>query len=486
VPQEDLLRGAVQPVNDYLGAFLATNSWSPKATGALVGLAQVAEVAVFIGVLGMLCAGLRSLAVGADGTIRRDRLGDALIAAAALAACALFYWSVRVPSTDISSLFGRWDHLAFCAATGFVISRVGTEGRKWILTGLSAYFMIHYTGRTPMAVVTGGGLIGFAALRLPGTTRPWPTAFVQAGILASVSAICWMMRSRNLLEALSTQGAFGFVLLRHISFVVEARRGLRARLGDYLCYMLFYPSFIGASEIYSEFAERNLSGATHYDYRTAVTKIVLGQLQIWGALQIETSFKTVLQIENTPLLWLNVLMLFVRSSLFVMGLWATIEGVALLYGFQLRPNFAGILTCENPAQFWRSWRATMTNWLIHYVYIPLGGNRRYQVRNIFAAFLVSTAWHWMGMPFFTLTPHLWDFVPIGVWGLINATAVAGYISFHKRGWRVLPAVAPNALRRGTKILLTACVASFTVTLLDFRPQTMDFFASFMRRLLGIG
>jgi alginate O-acetyltransferase complex protein AlgI len=167
-------------------------------------------------------------------------------------------------------------------------------------------------------------------------------------------------------------------------------------------------------------------------------------------------------------------------------LWATIEGVALLYGFQLRPNFAGILSCENPAQFWRSWRATMTNWLIHYVYIPLGGNRRHQLRNIFAAFAVSVAWHWMGIPFFTLTPRLWDFVPIGVWGLLNAAAVAGYISFHKRGWRVLPAVAPHALRRGTKILLTACVASFTVTLLNFRPQTMDFFVSFMRRLLDIG
>ena len=58
----------------------------------------------------------------------------------------------------------------------------------------------------------------------------------------------------------------------------------------------------------------------------------------------------------------------------------------------------------------------MTNWLIRYVYIPLGGNRRHQIANIFAAFFVSTVWHCLGVVF--LRPATWraDLVPIVTWG----------------------------------------------------------------------
>ena len=86
-----------------------------------------------------------------------------------------------------------------------------------------------------------------------------------------------------------------------------------------------------------------------------------------------------------------------------------IEGGALFLGVRLRPNFRGVLTATNPSQFWRAWRGTMTNWLIRYVYIPLGGNRRQQTRNILAAFVVSTIWHCAGVPF--LRPTTWQ--PMG-------------------------------------------------------------------------
>jgi len=197
------------------------------------------------------------------------------------------------------------------------------------------------------------------------------------------------------------------------------------------------------------------------------------------------SFQDALGAHTPLLVWFTVLVVFVRSALFIMGLWSTIEGVALLYGFRLRPNFAGILTAENPAQFWHAWRGTMTNWLVRYIYIPLGGNRRRQYRNIAAAFLVSTAWHWRGMFFFTLPPHPFDFAPITLWGALNACGVIGYVAVRRRGWQVLPASTPPAVRRGAKIVLTALLGTFTVTLLDFRPTTTAQFIPFLRALVGL-
>ena len=127
----------------------------------------------------------------------------------------------------------------------------------------------------------------------------------------------------------------------------------------------------------------------------------------------------------------------------------------------------------------------MTNWLLHYVYIPLGGNRRHQVRNIAAAFAVSVAWHWMGVPFFTRDPALRDFAPIALWGLINAAGVAGYVLVHRHQVTILPAATPGAVRIACGVALTWVFATFTVTLLSFRPEHMPLFWPFLRTLLWL-
>jgi D-alanyl-lipoteichoic acid acyltransferase DltB (MBOAT superfamily) len=483
MPDPDRLYAFVLPHNqawaNWLGRRLAVPEWA----GSLYGLLMVAELALLVVLVTRLCAALRGTAPPAalsEGTPLRA-LGRA---AAALLAAALFAWSVRVGSGDLYALFGRWDHLIFCAAAGFAISDLALRWRRLVMSALSLYFIIASIGWLPTSVVVAGGLAGFALLRAPAVQRAGPTALLQSVALLGTFAVIWALRSRDLWTGLAAQGPFGFVLLRHISFVVETRRGRSSELGDYLTYLLFYPSFIGATEIYSEFHDRNLgAGAGHYDYRAAARAIIVGQLLLAAGLQIQLPFEQVIRIRDPLSLWGNVLLLFGLAGLFGMGLWSTIEGLAYLYGVQLRPNFPNVLTCTNPAQFWRSWRATMTNWLLHYVYIPLGGNRRHQVRNIAAAFAVSVAWHWMGVPFFTRDPAGHDFVPIALWGLINATGVAGYVLV--RRYPILPAAMPRPVRIACGIALTWVFATFTVTLLSFQPQHMPLFWPFLRTLLWL-
>jgi D-alanyl-lipoteichoic acid acyltransferase DltB (MBOAT superfamily) len=40
----------------------------------------------------------------------------------------------------------------------------------------------------------------------------------------------------------------------------------------------------------------------------------------------------------------------------------------------------------------------MANWMIHHVYVPLGGRRR-RTRSIAVVFAVSTLWHCLGIPY---------------------------------------------------------------------------------------
>jgi D-alanyl-lipoteichoic acid acyltransferase DltB (MBOAT superfamily) len=483
--QPDRLYGVVQPLNDAFAVFLKEHLWPARAVGATAGLLGVVELSVLVVVLCCVCAGLRPAPRESGGPARRSAWSAISFGIAALTAIAIFAWSVRIGGGDITSIFGRWDHIVFCGAAGCALGYLPPRWRRCALSAVSLYFLVGHAGPRPLGVLVAAGLLGFILLRLPDGQRPWLTALLQGFVLLGLFAVIWKMRTQNLFEALRAQGGFGFLLLRHISFVVEVRRGRPAGLLNYLCYMFFYPCFFGASEIYSEFHERNLKDVARYDYRAAAYKIIVGQLAVWASFQIDVSFDRVIQTHEPLMLWWNVLWLFLRSGLFVMGLWSTIEGLALLYGIELRPNFAGVLTCLNPAQFWRSWRATMTNWLIHYVYIPLGGNRHHQLRNICAAFVVSTAWHWMGIPFFTVSPRWWDFAPITLWGIINAAGVTGYVAWRRLGATVLPAGTPQIVRSAAKGALTFCFATFTVTLLSFRPDNMQHFAPFLRTLLGL-
>jgi hypothetical protein len=483
----DLIALVVQPLERSLGQALSAGGWPPGAVEAVVGLLRVAEVGVLVVLLGSGGAALRRMDAATATRGRGSRTAVAgVYAGTGGVAVALFAWMARHPAADIVSLIGRLDHLAFCAIAGCALSRLSSEARKWALALLSLYIVGQHTGWTAVRLVVSGGLLGFALVKLRTLRNPWMMAGAQAIVLLGMYLTNWHMRSANLLAALVTQGVLAFVLLRHISFVVEAQRGVSASLGDYLCYMFFYPSCVGASEIYSEFSERNLGATVTLDYGGAAHRIVVGWLQIWLGHLIPASVETAVEVQTTALLWPSVLALFVRSALTIMGLWAIIEGCALLYGVRLRPNFAGILGCENPSQFWRSWRGTMTNWLIHYVYIPLGGNRRAQGRNILAAFAVSTVWHWSGIPFLALQVGTRDFVPVALWGLLNALAVIGYVVVRRRGWQLLPDSTPPPIRRGVKLLLTMCLGTFTVTLLGFQPKHMDQFIPFVRALFGLG
>jgi D-alanyl-lipoteichoic acid acyltransferase DltB (MBOAT superfamily) len=478
----DAVRALLQPANDGLAVTLQDMQWPASLVGALVGLVQLAELAVLAGGTAWLCGALhRCTVVGTDGV--RKRLARAIAAGATVGAVGLFGWSVRLPSPDTYALCGRWDHLLFAALAGLALSCGSVEWRAWTMALLSAYFVVVHLGVIPIAVVMTAALAGFAVTHLSLARTARATALVNGTLFVAVLLLC--LKMHNLGRALKTEAVLAFVLLRHVSFVVEARRGQVASVGRYLCYILFYPSFIGASEVYREFSERNFVGSGTYDYRAAVRRFLLGQLQVWAAFQIDTSVEQVVRINSTPLLWLGALLVFVRVSLFVMGLWFSIEGAALFYGVRLRPNFAGILVAENPSQFWHSWRGTMTNWLIQYVYVPLGGNRRQQARNILAVFLVSTMWHCMGVVFMRERLHALDFVPVGLWGLLNALAVIGYLLVRPGNRRVLPTATPAVVRRAGKILLTAFLGSATVILLGFRPDTVDRFPAFMRTLFGL-
>jgi alginate O-acetyltransferase complex protein AlgI len=71
-------------------------------------------------------------------------------------------------------------------------------------------------------------------------------------------------------------------------------------------------------------------------------------------------------------------------------------GIAKLLGFQFPQNFDRPYSARSLQDFWRRWHITLSRWLRDYLYIPLGGSKKGEVRtyiNIVLTMVLGGLWH---------------------------------------------------------------------------------------------
>ncbi len=77
-------------------------------------------------------------------------------------------------------------------------------------------------------------------------------------------------------------------------------------------------------------------------------------------------------------------------------------GVSKLFGLSVINNFRQPYFATSVSDFWRRWHISLSTWFRDYLYIPLGGNRKGQIRkyfNLMIVFLVSGLWHGANLTF---------------------------------------------------------------------------------------
>ncbi|WP_245995889.1 MBOAT family O-acyltransferase [Paenibacillus taihuensis] len=79
-------------------------------------------------------------------------------------------------------------------------------------------------------------------------------------------------------------------------------------------------------------------------------------------------------------------------------------GIGKMFGFELRENFNYPYVSKSAGDFWRRWNMSLGGFFRDYVYIPLGGNRKHMVRNLFVVWFLTGFWHGAS----------WNFI---IWGL---------------------------------------------------------------------
>jgi D-alanyl-lipoteichoic acid acyltransferase DltB (MBOAT superfamily) len=137
-------------------------------------------------------------------------------------------------------------------------------------------------------------------------------------------------------------------------------------------------------------------------------KVVLADTML--AASSDSVFNAAAQLSAVDA-WLGVLA-FSGQIFFDFGGYSTCAiGVALCLGFVLPENFRYPYAAIGFSDFWKRWHITLSSWLKDYLYIPIGGNRRGEVRtyvNLMITMLLGGLWHGAS----------WTFV---VWGALHGT-----------------------------------------------------------------
>lgn len=82
-------------------------------------------------------------------------------------------------------------------------------------------------------------------------------------------------------------------------------------------------------------------------------------------------------------------------------------GIGKMFGFHFSENFDYPYLSKSISEFWRRWHISLGTWFKEYLYIPLGGNRKGNLRtyfNLLIVFAVTGLWHGAS----------WNFV---LWGI---------------------------------------------------------------------
>jgi len=138
-------------------------------------------------------------------------------------------------------------------------------------------------------------------------------------------------------------------------------------------------------------------------------------------------------------------------------------GAALILGFKIPINFNKPYFAISPSDFWNKWHISLSSWLKDYLYVPLGGNRKSNVRtylNLSMVMFLGGLWHGAS----------WNFV---IWGIMHGV----YLAIHKMIANKFPRLANHSFFK-TRIgfIFSILVTQYFIFLawIPFRVHDLDY------------
>ena len=205
-----------------------------------------------------------------------------------------------------------------------------------------------------------------------------------------------------------------FYTFQALSYVVDVYRknvGYQKNYFKLLLYVSMFPQLIAGPivryvDIATEIEERRVSFT---DFSAGITKFLVGLAKkaIFANFvgQLAANYlNSDLTTVTTLGAWTGIIAYFFQIYFDFAGYSDMAIGMGRMLGFRFLENFNYPYMSLSITEFWRRWHMSLSSFFRDYVYIPLGGNRRHQLRNMFVVWILTGFWHGAS----------WNFI---LWGL---------------------------------------------------------------------
>ena len=299
------------------------------------------------------------------------------------------------------------------------------------------------------------GLLTSAARAKLRAVLPLAAVLVNLGVLVYFKYANFLIETLNQLASLQLAEleigdvlplGISYYIFKIISYEVDVYTGKVEAERDpltFAAYVLFFPQLIvGPIVKYRDMAPQlhKTSG------RCTLTQIEHGvELFVFGLTKkviladsigalwtdIIGSGGVGLAAVSTPLAWLGILAYSLQLYFDFAGYSEMSNGLSAMLGFDCAANFDLPYIAGSITEFWRRWHISLSSWFRDYIYIPLGGNRKGQGRQLFNMLLVWAAtgiWHGAS----------WNFICWGLYYFVLLTIEKLFLLRHLKKGKVWP------------------------------------------------
>lgn len=246
------------------------------------------------------------------------------------------------------------------------------------------------------------------------------TALLAAAVAGNVG--CLIFFKGGLSEAGLPLG-ISFYTFQILSYLVDVYRGNVRRETSFVrlaTYITMFPQLISGpivnyGEVREALWDRKMSGETIQEGLKVFTmglgaKVLLADRigLLWREVQV-TGFESI----STQLSWLAAAAYSLKIYFDFYGYSLMAIGLGRMLGFSLPENFKLPYMARSVRDFYRRWHMTLGRWFREYVYIPLGGNRKGELRtvlNLFVVWVLTSLWHGSTPNFLVWGGLLWFFI----------------------------------------------------------------------------
>ena len=207
-----------------------------------------------------------------------------------------------------------------------------------------------------------------------------------------------------------------FFIFKCVSYLMDAYRDGNQATGSFwklLLYISFFPQItMGPITRFSEFGPQLESRACSLEnLAMGLRRFAVGlgkKIIIAGTLATVADGVFAFEAMDARLAWAGAIAYCLQLFFDFSGYIDMVIGLGTCFGFVTRENFNYPYTATTVGGFWRRWHMSLSTWFKDYLYIPLGGNRKGQLRagiNKSIVFLLCGLWHGAA----------WTFVLWGLW-----------------------------------------------------------------------